>query len=232
MPSVGFFRATGLFVISDFLDPKFIADLSREMVVAPREKGLVVKAGGVDCLDENIRKVDATHLPREIRAPLKQRLLQILPDLEKHFQVSLGGCESPQYLVYRPGDFFKPHADGGHAMGNSQDTRRRRVSAVIFLNGESPEPAEGSFGDGHLTFYGLLDGPQWEKCGMALTAKPGLLIAFPSDKVHEVTPVTHGLRFTVVTWFYAPDEESPDQKADIELEKNVPAEPTASGPSL
>jgi hypothetical protein len=36
-----------------------------------------------------------------------------------------------------------------------------------------------------------------------LIAEPGLLIAFPSDKWHEVKPVSHGRRFTVVTWFHA-----------------------------
>jgi SM-20-related protein len=31
--------------------------------------------------------------------------------------------------------------------------------------------------------------------------EPGLLVAFRSDTVHEVLPVTHGERFTVVSWF-------------------------------
>ncbi len=48
-----------------------------------------------------------------------------------------------------------------------------------------------------------MEGPQWDKCGFALEAEPGLLIAFRSDTSHEVRPVTFGERFTIVTWFTA-----------------------------
>jgi len=207
MPSPGFFRQAGLFVVPHFLEPQLAACLCREMEIAPRQKGLVVRAGATASLDENIRKVEDSVPPQEIGDSLKERLLGLLPDLEKHFEVALAGCESPAYLIYRAGDFYKPHTDTGHSKGESDRTRRRRVSVVIFLNRESLEPAEGTYGQGRLTFYGLLEGPQWERCGLALSPEPGLLIAFPSDKLHEVTPVSHGQRFTVAAWFYAPDAE-------------------------
>jgi len=88
------------------------------------------------------------------------------------------------------------------------------VSLVIFLNRESQEPADDAYGQGYLTFYGLLDGPHWKKCAFPLKAEPGLLIAFPSDKWHEVTPVSHGRRFTVVTWFYGPESPPVAEGAD------------------
>lgn len=110
-------------------------------------------------------------------------------------------CESPQYLIYRPGDFFKPHSDSG----KSDEVRHRLVSAVIFLNRGSQEPAEGAYGGGELTFYGLMKGEQWDKCAFSLQAEPGLLIAFPSDMWHEVKPVLHGQRFTAVSWFDGPE---------------------------
>lgn len=168
------------------------------MAAAPAEKALVVAAAGEKRLDEVTRKVDSSILPKEIRSPLEERLRELMPQVEKHFEVELAGCESPQYLVYRTGDFFKPQTDSGNVA-----VQRRRVSAVIFLNSESQEPAEDSYGGGHLTFYGLLKGPHWEKCAFPLQAEPDLLIAFPSNKLHEVTPVLHGRCFTVVTWFYS-----------------------------
>lgn len=82
------------------------------------------------------------------------------------------------------------------------------MSVVIFLNRQSQEPAEDAYGEGQLTFYGLLDGPQWEKCASPLDAEPGLLIAFPSDRWHEIKPVSHGRRFTVVTWFHDADADT------------------------
>jgi predicted 2-oxoglutarate/Fe(II)-dependent dioxygenase YbiX len=72
---------------------------------------------------------------------------------------------------------------------------------VIFLNARSSVPAENRYGGGSLKFYALLDGPKWENCPFSLDAEPGLLIAFRSDTVHEVEPVTFGQRFTIVTWF-------------------------------
>ena len=196
------------------------------MATAPREKGMVVKAGGIDSLDEDLRKVDAAVLPKETWEALWKRFTGLIPELETHFHLKITGCEPPHHLIYHPGDFFKPHADGG-GTGQSDFTRRRRVSAVIFLNPESNEPAEGTFGDGRLTFHGLLDGPKWEACSFALKPEPGLLIAFRSETIHEVTPVSHGLRLTVVTWFYAPEPKS----AQLESSPVEPTSELASNPS-
>jgi SM-20-related protein len=30
---------------------------------------------------------------------------------------------------------------------------------------------------------------------------PGTLVAYRAETTHEVTPVTHGERFTIVSWF-------------------------------
>jgi len=202
MASPLFFRRAGLFVAPDFLKAEFAERVRREMLIAPTEKGLVVTSDGQDHLDEDIRKVESGIVPHEIRATVKHSLRGLMSDLEKHFNVELAGCESPHYLIYRPGDFFVPHSDGGER-GKNEDTRKRRVSVVIFLNRESSEPAEETYGGGHLTFYGLLDGPQWERCGIPLTAEPGLLVAFRSETLHEVKPVSHGQRLSVVAWYYA-----------------------------
>ena len=203
MASSIFFRQAGLFVAPNFLKAELAERVRREMLIAPTEKGLVVKSDGQDHLDEDIRKVESGIVPHEIRATVKHSLRGLMPDLEKHFNVELAGCESPHYLIYRPGDFFVPHSDGGER-GKNGDTRKRRVSAVIFLNRESREPAEETYGGGRLTFYGLLDGPQWERCGVPLSAEPGLLVAFRSETLHEVTPVSRGQRLSVVAWYYAP----------------------------
>jgi SM-20-related protein len=172
------------------------------MAAAAVERAVVAGSHGNQHLDLESRRVDWCALPKETRTPLNQRLREIQPALENHFQVRLAGCEPPQYLLYRPGDFFKAHRDVvGYEASNALG--RRRVSVVILLNRQSQEPADDAYGQGDLTFYGLLEGPQWEKCAFPMNAEPGLLIAFPSDKWHEVKPVSHGLRFTVVTWFPA-----------------------------
>lgn len=219
MPQPGFFRQAGFFVSPGFLDLELAARIRLEMAAAPAEKALVT-SHGVGYLDEDTRKVEARQLPKLVRGPLEERLVSLQPVLEKHFHLALGGFEPPDYLVYQSGDFFKPHKDSGGA-GHNKATQQRRVSVVIFLNREAPEPAEDAYCNGHLTFYGLLDGPQWERCAFPLNAEPGLLIAFPSDQIHEVTPVTHGQRFTIVTWFYAASEAATELVAPAELDPQI-----------
>lgn len=178
------------------------------MAVAPAEAATIDRADGGDRVDEEFRRSASVRLPKETRSALKDRLLGIMPAAEKHFGMPLEGCESPDFLIYRPGDFFRPHIDGGSGYEPAAFIRQRRVSVVIFLNGASVEAAEDTYGPGHLTFYGLLDGPQWGKCAFALDAEPGLLVAFRSTILHEVTPVTHGRRCTAVAWFYGTEPAS------------------------
>ena len=215
MPSPNFFRHAGLFVVPTFLDEKSILELCTATAAAPTDKALVVKSDGIDCVAETVRKVQSVILPTELHTDLRRRLMDVLPRLEKHFHVQLGGCESPDLLIYRPNDFFTLHSDGGGSHGHSEETRQRRVSAVIFLNRESAEPEQGTYGHGQLTFYGLLDGSHWEKCGFPLSPEPGLLVAFPSEMIHEVTPVSHGRRLTIVTWFYARNPEPKSETVQV-----------------
>jgi SM-20-related protein len=49
-------------------------------------------------------------------------------------------------------------------------------------------------------FYGLLEDPRTHGHGLAVEGEPGLLLAFRPDLLHEVTPVLHGDRYTIVTW--------------------------------
>ena len=207
MPTPIFFQRLGLFILPDFLDPQSRVCLCRQIAAAPVEEATVVGPHGEQQVESGTRKVDCCILPKKTRIALEQRLLEIKPELEKHFGVRLADCEPPQYLIYEPGDFFRPHQDvGGYGAKNFISSRR--VSVVIFLNRRSQEPAEDAYGEGHLTFYGLLEGPQWEKCAFPLDAEPGLLIAFPSDKWHEVKSVSHGRRITVVTWFHDPETQT------------------------
>jgi len=216
MPGADFFRHLGLFVVRDFLDPAACQELCKSMAAAPGRKAYIARAYE-KLLDESVRRVECITLDKTLTAPLQQRIAGLKPDLEKHFGVALEGCEPPDFLVYRQGDFFIAHYDGG-SHSKQRELRQRRVSAVIFLNRESREPEDGeTYGQGNLTFHGIMEGPEWDKCIFALNAEPGLFIAFPAGLVHEVTPVSFGRRFTVVTWFYGRDSDTtPEQPAAVE----------------
>jgi SM-20-related protein len=87
---------------------------------------------------------------------------------------------------------------------DADEASGRRVSAVIFLNGASEEPSPDVYGGGSLSFYGLLqDDPKGQGVGLPLVGSAGALVAFPSHMIHGVTPVTHGRRYTIASWFSA-----------------------------
>jgi SM-20-related protein len=124
----------------------------------------------------------------------------VIPDIARHFEIQVEGRQSLQFLVYGKGDFFEPHRDRNDSEGAAAFSAKRRVSVVAFLNGESKEPRDGTYGGGSLTLYGLLGGERGEQVGLPLVGEDGLLVAFESGTTHSVTPVTHGERYTVVTW--------------------------------
>lgn len=81
-----------------------------------------------------------------------------------------------------------------------QVVRDRRLSVVMFLNDPSTEPAPDCYGGGALVFYGLLDEAN-KLAGLPLFGQGGGLVAFLPHVSHAVEAVTHGTRYTIVTWF-------------------------------
>ena len=214
MPSLDFFERLGLFVRRGFLSPEVCANLCRQIVAVPAQQAQIYRVGEEERLDETVRVVEKASLPIETTSPLEEKFRLLMPELERHFGASLVGWEQPDYLIYRPGSFFKPHTDNSSHPNARKVIRRRSVSTVIFLNRESKDLADDAYGQGNLTFYRLLDGPHWEACAFPLNAEPGLLIAFPSNQIHEVTPVSFGKRLTVVTWFLGPKIETQPVSSD------------------
>ena len=169
------------------------------MVTAGFEKALVAKKEFADgVLDEEARTVLTVNVDSQVNKRVRKKIWALKGEIETHFGVQISGGHGPVFLRYEVGAFYKPHKD------TSADARPdivpRKVSIVIFLNSFSKEPVENCFGGGALTFYGLLKEPEWEKCAFPLEAEAGLLIAFPSDMLHEVQPVTFGRRFSIVAW--------------------------------
>jgi len=201
MPGFNFFTRLGLLAVKDFLDAGHCSTLRSEMALQPGSPATV--GGAVDeIVNEDVRRARWVKVPAQLKSLIKERLLDLQPRLESHFKITLTGVEKPQFLVYREGCFYSPHRDSSADPEAIEYFRDRKVSIVIFLNDESEEPAERFYGGGRLTFYGLMEDPLWKSCGLPLVGERGLLVAFRSDVMHEVTAVTHGVRYTIVSWFY------------------------------
>lgn len=97
----------------------------------------------------------------------------------------VGFVEPLQFTCYGTGQYFGWHVDIG---GDS--TSLRKLSLTIQLS-----PAD-SYEGGSLEFHGAGDMPPARELGAATS--------FPSYLAHQVSPVTQGLRRSLVAWAYGP----------------------------
>ena len=201
--SCEFFRRSGFFCRHDFLDVSARAALMKQVQsTAPARAG--VFAGGLTpVVDVTVRNTWQLPLGDGPALAVAARIGALRPELSEHFRVPLVGHEGPTFLKYQPGGFYEPHADRSDNDELEIAPVRRRVSVVIFLNAMRTPPGDAEYAGGALTFYGIVDDPAWRTFGFALQPDPGLLVAFPSRVVHEVTPVMAGERYTIVDWFTA-----------------------------
>jgi predicted 2-oxoglutarate/Fe(II)-dependent dioxygenase YbiX len=130
------------------------------------------------------------------RRLVERRLSNVTPSLMEGFGVSLSAHEPLQFLRYEPGGLFVAHQDGNTPLVRDQ-TLDRRISIVIFLNAQSPFP--GGYTGGNLVFHAPY--PHGDQ-RQAVAGAPGALLAFRSETTHEVTMVTGGERYTIVTWLH------------------------------
>lgn len=98
-----------------------------------------------------------------------------------------GFVEDMQFTVYDgEGDHYEWHVDAG-----VNHTAPRKFSLVLQLT----DPAEYDGGELQL---------QTAKDPTSVRRERGLVAAFPSYTLHRVTPVTRGIRKTIVVWVSGP----------------------------
>ena len=202
MPDPAFFNSFGLLGVQGFLSPEECKHLRDEIERATISPATVREEGGEYGVDEGYRKTRWAEVSPEASGMLVDRMTKLLPEVSERFEVEVTGVQNPQFLKYQEGDFFRRHSDNHHGENAAEFARQRQVSAVVFLNEESSEPAADTYEGGALTLYGLMDDGQGGSIGLPVKGEAGSLIAFPSEMLHEVTAVSRGERYTVVTWFF------------------------------
>ena len=111
-------------------------------------------------------------------------------------------AESMQITRYRKGGFYNFHRDGNgdhlsayHSPNNAfMHGHVRKLSMTTLLS----ESYEG--GGFQFASYGK------EECSISTPefSKVGSIVVFPSSMEHRVSPVTKGIRHSLVTWFVGP----------------------------
>lgn len=132
-------------------------------------------------IDKKYREGKVFWITHETIPWLTDRLLQAIWKInDKCFGFNITGIfDSIQLTKYKVGDFYSAHRDCGPGK-----LRFRKISFTIQLS----DPAD--YKGGILDIYGQ----------PAAETEQGTIIIFPSFMLHKVTPVTHGERFSLVSW--------------------------------
>jgi len=183
--------------VKSFLSPAECAGLREELRQAAGAQATVLSPEPGGEVKPLVRRTTRMNVPAIIAAQITARLMAQKDALADRFGHALSACEPPQFLRYLPGDFFVAHQDGNTPLIHDH-SRFRKISAVIFLSAFSEAPAPESYGGGALVLHGPCSGPELR---VPLTPAPGTLVAFRAETTHEVLPVTHGERLTIVSWY-------------------------------
>jgi SM-20-related protein len=178
-----------LLAIANFFDAPTRARLLDALRQASTNEATIY--GGASSVDTQVRRTRRVSASPAARDLVLQMLDARKSGIEQHFGVHTDLIEEPQFLRYEAGDFFVAHQDGNTPLVRD-DTRFRRISLVIFLS----DPA--GYDGGELQLHGRY--PDYDRRESAPSGA-GTLIAFPAETTHEVTPLTRGERYTIVSWY-------------------------------
>lgn len=167
---------------SDFI--AHLRDLENTHVLEPAAIGRVPK------VDRNRRDTSAFDLDREVMPELYEHLSTAIECANRELGVTTTEFEEPlRYLRYAAGGHFSCHVD--HFKRVPSWLPVRKLSFTVPLSRR--EEYDG--GDLEL-FFGLEP--------TKMPQEPGNVIVFPSFVLHQVNPVTRGVRRSLVGWVLGP----------------------------
>jgi predicted 2-oxoglutarate/Fe(II)-dependent dioxygenase YbiX len=184
-----------LLIERDFLDAAACERLVSEMRLSRASPATVYGRVEGGAVDERVRRTTRVFPPAGTEALVVRLLLERLGAAGAHFGRRLCEVEEPQFLLYGVGGHFVAHQDGNTGLLRSE-RESRRVSAVVFLNPQADAPRDGAYGGGSLVFH-----PRGAGEPLSLAGEAGTLVLFRAETTHEVTPVTHGERLTIASWY-------------------------------
>jgi SM-20-related protein len=204
MVNTAMLSSAGLFVAHGFFPADLCADL-REAAARGTLHPAGLFRGEEVFVDQRVRRAKGAVLTEALRSEVEQRLAAVMPDLGRRFDHVITEQQSPQLLVYERGAFFRAHQDNSREPTLPSEVKDRLVSAVVFLGRQTRLPESGCYCGGALTFFRLPGLPSAAGIRTEVWGEEGLMVAFPATgTMHEVRPVTHGLRYSLVTWFTGP----------------------------
>lgn len=182
-----------VFIEHGFVDSADCARLRAAIEEGRAEAAEILEAGVR--VDEAVRRAEVIDIDPRMLATVEARFDEIRDRIAARFGITLVSREGTGFLRYRTGGRYLPHRDRGEVEG-WPGASQRQVALVLFLNSSRASDPAAAFAGGALTLYG--PGDQH----LEIAPREGTLVAFPADILHEVQPVTAGVRDVAIDWFY------------------------------
>jgi len=186
----------GIFVRPGFFDKVECATVRAAMDRGRAEAAEVYVNGYV--VDERVRRTSDVAVDSRIGRLVEDAFAGVRTEVSSFFGEALSAAEGPGFLRYLPGGFYRSHRDRFDEPGHEFS---RRISLVLFLTDAGCGVGDGRCEGGSLRLYGVVD-PTQETVPLDISPAAGTLVAFRSHLLHEVLPVTDGVRDAIVDWFY------------------------------
>jgi SM-20-related protein len=148
-------------------------------------------------VNRHVRNAFDVEIEHSTLAEVDRLIDRFRGDVSEFFGVALQNAEGCSFLRYLEGGFYRAHRD---RIDDADPQWPRRVSLVLFLTTAGHDAGAGCEG-GALRLYNPRD-PSRDDAPFDIPPVEGTLVAFRSNVLHEVLPVTAGVRDTVVNWFY------------------------------
>jgi predicted 2-oxoglutarate/Fe(II)-dependent dioxygenase YbiX len=187
--------------IAGFLSPDECRDIIREIDAAHQQRAEIWTGDDFGVRPDS-RMGGVAELASETEILVQDRLWEAIEGLQRRYGCEISHVSAVTALIYRTGDHFAAHADGGLDDDAPSEVRRRRISLVVALNDGASD-----FSGGELQFYpAAAPGaePPTDQV-VSIRSRPGLLIAFASPMTHRVVPVIAGCRYSLALWALAPE---------------------------
>ena len=143
------------------------------------------------------RKTTRITVSPETRALVRPRLMERKAEIEAHFGIAVTRVRGPAVPALRDGRLLRrapgrQHAHGVGRLALPPHLRRHLPHAADRKKRRRTRTAAASWSS---------TAPTARPARVPASAAPGSLVTFRAETTHEVTPVTHGVRYTIATWF-------------------------------
>jgi predicted 2-oxoglutarate/Fe(II)-dependent dioxygenase YbiX len=181
-----------IFIAEHAMDDAMCRRVQAAMDVGVREPTEIIE-GDMTVVDD-VRRASHIEVPPVIFELVDAHLDAQRDAIGTYFELRLSGREGVNLLRYEAGGFYKPHIDRAYLVA-WPPAAHRALTVVLFLESSRDADPAGRFSGGVLRLFPDEGDP------IEIVPRRGMLVAFPADTRHEVSPVVGGHRDTVVDWF-------------------------------